>query len=106
LKNFVFWDRLDLFVPILICIKRTWYIHAQSSLDLGVQCIISWDGQRPFPRKQEKTPFITITTTTAQQYPRLFLNDVALLAHVQTVQELSNILVAYSANLLDIGGGL
>jgi len=38
--------------------------------------------------------------------PRLFLNDVALLAHVQAVQELSNILVSHSADLLDIGGGL
>lgn len=83
-------------------------VHSCSIIaGFGVQCIISWDGQRPFPRKQEKTPFITITTTTVnEQYPRLFLDDVALLAHVQTVQELSNILVSYSADLLDIGGGL
>jgi hypothetical protein len=32
--------------------------------------------------------------------------DVALLRHVQTVQELSDILVADAADLLDVGGAL
>lgn len=38
--------------------------------------------------------------------PSLFLNDVAFFRDVQTVQELSDILISYSANLLDVGGGL
>jgi len=36
----------------------------------------------------------------------LLLLDVALLRHVQTVQELSDILVADAADLLDVGGAL
>lgn len=34
------------------------------------------------------------------------LHDVAPLAHVQTVQELTDILVPHTADLLDVGGGL
>lgn len=34
------------------------------------------------------------------------LNNVALLRNVETVQEFSDILVSYSADLLDVGGGL
>jgi hypothetical protein len=44
-------------------------------------------------------------TRTPQNRLRV-LNDVAALRHVQTVQELSDILVADLADLLDIGGTL
>lgn len=37
---------------------------------------------------------------------RLLLDNVAPLANVKTVQELSDILVANAADLLDVGGGL
>ena len=43
-------------------------------------------------------------TRTPQK--RLLLLKVALLGHVQTVQELSDILVADTADLLDIGSAL
>lgn len=36
----------------------------------------------------------------------LFLDNVGALRHVDTVQELSDILVSYTADLLDVGGGL
>lgn len=38
--------------------------------------------------------------------PHLLFNNVASLANVQTIQELSDILVPYSAYLLDVGCGL
>jgi hypothetical protein len=38
--------------------------------------------------------------------PTRLLDDVAPLRHVQTVQELSDILVADLADLLDVGGAL
>ena len=44
-------------------------------------------------------------TRTPQNRLRV-VNDVAALRHVQTVQELSDILVADLADLLDIGGTL
>lgn len=44
-------------------------------------------------------------TRTPQNRLRV-LNDVAALRHVQTVQELSDILVADLADLLNIGGTL
>lgn len=34
------------------------------------------------------------------------LGDVGALRHVNTVQELTDILVSYTADLLDVGGGL
>lgn len=39
-------------------------------------------------------------------FPSLVLNNVTLLGNVQTVQELSDVLVADLANLLDIGSAL
>ncbi|KAI7368931.1 hypothetical protein KC336_g21062, partial [Hortaea werneckii] len=36
----------------------------------------------------------------------LLFHDVAPLAHVQTVQELTDILVPHTADLLDVGGAL
>ena len=44
-------------------------------------------------------------TRTPQNRLRV-LDDVAALRHVQTVQELSDILVADLADLLDVGGRL
>lgn len=43
---------------------------------------------------------------TRTRHERSLFLDVAPLRHVQTVQELPDILVADSANLLDVGGTL
>lgn len=47
------------------------------------------------PEKESRTPRL-----------RLLLDNVAPLRYVQTIQELSDILVANAADLLDVGGGL
>ena len=46
-------------------------------------------------------PEMTIGTTS-----HLLLNNVTSLTHIQAVQELPDILVSHSADLLDVGGGL
>lgn len=55
-----------------------------------------------------KATLMPLTTDIENMPPaaRLFLYKVALFRNIQTIQELPDILVSYSANLLDVGGAL
>lgn len=60
-----------------------------------------------FPRQENAvSPPAIDSEKTHTSGLHLFLVDVALLAHIQTVQEFSDILVSHPADLLDVGGGL